>query len=109
MLRSIRAVYARQWPLVAGSQDAEAAYRQGLQRLTEIFLDCVVENIEDRLRMGDRTGALESARILSEESQERWRALLGRNPDAAALVMELADAGLPENGGRFRGLSSSAP
>jgi hypothetical protein len=61
MLHSIRTVYARQWPLIEGNPDAEAAYHHGLGRLTNIFLDCVVENIEDRLRTGNRLGALQSA------------------------------------------------
>ena len=34
----------------------------------DIFLDCVEENIEDRLRTGDRTRALESARLLWAKS-----------------------------------------
>ena len=108
MLRSIRAVYARQWPLVAGSPDAEAAYCRGLQRLTNIFLDCVVENIEDRLRMGDRVRALDSARLLGEESPPRWQALLDRSPDAAGLAKDLADANLREKGGLAMSLNSSA-
>jgi glycosyltransferase involved in cell wall biosynthesis len=91
MLNSIRAVYARQWPLVEGDPEAEAAYHCGLERLTGIFLDCVVENIEDRLRSGERRRALGSARCLMAESPERWNALLARRPDAAALAMELAE------------------
>jgi GT2 family glycosyltransferase len=97
MLRSVRAVYARQWPLVEGSSDAEAAYHGGLRRLTDIFLDCVVENIEDRLRTGDRIRAIESARLLWAESPTRWRVLLDRSPDATALMEELADATPWEN------------
>jgi GT2 family glycosyltransferase len=108
MLRSIRAVYARQWPLVQGSPGAEAAHRHGLQRLTEIFLDCVVENIEDRLRTGDRIRALESARLLAEECPERWQALLGTSTDAAGLAKALADANLREKGGMVGSLNSSA-
>ena len=108
MLRSIRAVYERQWPLVEGSPDAEAAHRHGLQRLTDIFLDCVVENIEDRLRTGDRTRALESARLLREESPERWQALLDRSPDAAGLAKDLADAALRRKAGMVRSLNRSA-
>jgi glycosyltransferase involved in cell wall biosynthesis len=86
MLHSIRTVYARQWPLVEGDPEAEAAYHDGLGRLTDIFLDCVVENIEDRLRTGDRMGALRSARVLRIESPERWWALLDRSVDAAELA-----------------------
>jgi glycosyltransferase involved in cell wall biosynthesis len=78
MLHSIRAVYARQWPLVQGDPIAEAAYHRGLQLLTEIFLDCLVENVEDRLRDGDPEATLRSARLLMAESPSRWLALLQR-------------------------------
>jgi glycosyltransferase involved in cell wall biosynthesis len=88
MLHSIRTVYARQWPLVVGDPNSEAAYHCGLQRLTEIFLDCVVENIEDRLSTNDRTRALRSAELLWAESPERWQTLLARRPDAASLAAE---------------------
>jgi glycosyltransferase involved in cell wall biosynthesis len=84
MLHSIRTVYARQWPLVRGNPDAEAAYHHGLGLLTGIFLDCMVENVEDRLRTGNLASALRSARLLGAESPERWRALLDRRPDVAA-------------------------
>ncbi len=89
MLHSIRAVYARQWALVEGNPEAEAAYHHGLRQLTDIFLDCVVENIEDRLRTGNRLGAIRSARLLKMESSERWRALLERSRAAAELAFEL--------------------
>ena len=55
-------------PTCTYRSDAEAAYHGGIQRLTDIFLDCVVENIEDRLRTGDRTRALKSARLLWTKS-----------------------------------------
>jgi glycosyltransferase involved in cell wall biosynthesis len=90
MLHSIRAVYARQWPLVAGDAAAEAAFHRGLGRLTDIFLDCLVENIEDSLRDSDHERALRSVRLLREESSDRWQSLLGRNPEAATLAAELA-------------------
>jgi glycosyltransferase involved in cell wall biosynthesis len=48
MLRSMRAVYARQWPLVRGDPAAEAAFHRGLAQLTAIFTDCVAENLRDR-------------------------------------------------------------
>lgn len=92
MLTSIRAVYERQWPVVQGSVEGEAAFRRGLSQLTEIFLDCVVENIHDRLRAGDRERALRSASLLKQESADRWRALLsGPDPDARSLA-EAIDA-----------------
>jgi glycosyltransferase involved in cell wall biosynthesis len=90
MLHSIRAVYARQWPLVEGNPYAEAAYHHGLGQLTAIFLDCVVENIEDRLRAGDHPSALRSSRLLRKESPERWQALLDSSLEAAVLAQELA-------------------
>jgi GT2 family glycosyltransferase len=89
MLHSIRAVYARQWPLVKGDPTGETAYHRGLQLLTAIFLDCVVENIEDRLRSGDWTRSLRGARLLKAEDPDRWQAFLGRHPDADALAAEL--------------------
>jgi len=92
MLNGIRTVYARQWPLVAGDPVAEAAYHHGLRQLTEIFLDCVVENIEDRLRSGDRARALRSVRVLRAESPDRMQALLDSSPDVLALHRELAGA-----------------
>lgn len=76
MLQSIRAVYARQWPIVRGDARAEAAFQRGLEGLTEIFLDCLVENVEDRIRSGDLERARRSARLLAEESPQRWQALL---------------------------------
>jgi GT2 family glycosyltransferase len=88
MLHSIRTVYARQWPLIEGDPAAEAAYHYGLQRLTDIFLDCIVENIGDRLRTGNRVAALRSAQLLQAESPGRWQALLGRQPDAAVLLAD---------------------
>jgi glycosyltransferase involved in cell wall biosynthesis len=91
MLHSIRAVYARQWALVEGDPEAEEAYHHGLGRLTDIFLDCVVENIEDRLRTGNRMGALRSARLLRMESPDRWKTLLNKSVDAAVLAAELPE------------------
>jgi GT2 family glycosyltransferase len=91
MLSSIREVYARQWPLVENDPEGEAAYHRGLDLLTAIFLDCVVENIEDRLRTGDRLRALSSARLLRVESPERWHALLERRPEIAELIPEPGD------------------
>jgi hypothetical protein len=58
---------------VAGDPDAEKAFHRGLTLLTGIFLDCLVENIDDRLRDGDRPAALRSARLLAHESPERLR------------------------------------
>jgi glycosyltransferase involved in cell wall biosynthesis len=91
MLQSIRAVYDRQWPIVHGNQEGEAAFHRGLQQLTEIFLDCLIENVEDRLRAGDRTGAIRTARLLASESPRRWHALVASGGAVAgSLVPEVA-------------------
>lgn len=71
MLRSTRAVYARQWPLVQGNPEAEAAYYRGLGKLTEIFRDCLAENLRDRLRAGSTRRALGCAALLATESPQR--------------------------------------
>jgi GT2 family glycosyltransferase len=91
MLHSIHTVYGRQWPLVEGDHAAEAAHRRGLRRQTGIFLDCVVENAEDRLRAGNRMGALRSAWLLRAESPNRWRALLDLRAEIAELAAALRD------------------
>jgi glycosyltransferase involved in cell wall biosynthesis len=67
MLRSVRAVYARQWPLVRGDPAREAAFRRGLAQLTRIFTDCVAENVRDRARAGQWRGALRAASVLARE------------------------------------------
>jgi glycosyltransferase involved in cell wall biosynthesis len=97
MLHSIRTVYARQWPLVRGDARAEAAYHRGLQQLTEIFLDCLVENVEDRLRAGEFERARRSARLLAEESPERWQRLLSRRGSSSTLpeLGEIASGDVP--------------
>jgi glycosyltransferase involved in cell wall biosynthesis len=75
MLNSIRVVYERQRVFIKDDPLLEAAYHRGLTRLTEIFLDCVVENMGDRLRAGDLGGARRSAGFLARESPSRWKAL----------------------------------
>lgn len=71
MLRSIRIVYERQWPVVQGDAAAEEAFRRGLARLTDIFRDCLGENVEDRMRAGEWRRALRSALLLARESPRR--------------------------------------
>ena len=71
MLHSIRSVYERQWPEVQGDAAAEAAFHRGLTQLTEIFRDCLVENVEDRMRAGKWRPALRSALLLARESPRR--------------------------------------
>ena len=91
MLHSIRAVYARQWPLVHGDPEAEAAFRSGLHLLTEIFRDCLVENIQDRIRAGDQPRALHSARVLARESPARLQALQSTDERLASLISGSAE------------------
>ncbi|HEY0369793.1 MAG TPA: glycosyltransferase family A protein, partial [Chthoniobacterales bacterium] len=71
MLRSTRAVYARQWLLVQGDPAAEAAYLRGLNKLTEIFRDCLAENLRDHLRSGNTRRAIACAALLARESPRR--------------------------------------
>jgi glycosyltransferase involved in cell wall biosynthesis len=75
MLFSVRAVYARQQPVVEHDPEALAAWQCGLQRLTDIFVGCLEENVRDRLRLHDLDGAFRSARILAAESPDRWTTL----------------------------------
>jgi glycosyltransferase involved in cell wall biosynthesis len=76
MLDSVRVVYERQRTNVEGDPVATAAFERGLRTLTDLFLECVVENVHDRLRLGDRVGAVRSARLLVEKSPDRWQRLL---------------------------------
>ena len=68
MLRSVRTVYAREWPYVAGNAEAERAHGAGLAKLLPIFRDCLVENVRDRVRAGEWQSALQSAAMLARES-----------------------------------------
>jgi hypothetical protein len=72
MLDSIRAVYERQRPNIEADSSATAAFHRGLGLLTEIFLDCLVENVNDRLRMGEWSAACRYATRLAGESPARW-------------------------------------
>ena len=98
MLHSIRAVYARQWPLVQGDPEGEAAFHRGLHLLTEIFRDCLVENIQDRVDAGDGAAALRAARLLTRESPARLDALRSSDERLGSLLAEIddqfADAGV---------------
>jgi len=78
MLHSIRAVYQRQWRVVQGDPAGEAAYARGLARLTDIFKDCLVENVVDRVRASEWTRAFRSVRLLLTESPERTGTALSR-------------------------------
>ena len=78
MLRSIRTVYERQRPIVAGNAEAEAAFAQGLARLTTIFHDCLAENVVDRVRTRRWKPAGRAAALLARENPGRlFRAMRG--------------------------------
>ncbi|GLC26119.1 glycosyltransferase family A protein [Roseisolibacter agri] len=68
MLHSVRVVYERQRPIVAGDPVLEAAFARGLARLTDIFQRALIENVAVRLAAGDRDAALASARLLEQEN-----------------------------------------
>lgn len=79
MLRSMRAVYARQWPLVRGDPTLEAAFERGRSQLTAIFTDCLAENLRDRARAAQWLRAGRSALLLARERpsqllRELWSA-----------------------------------
>jgi hypothetical protein len=104
MLSSIRVVYERQRPLIAGSEADERAFDKGLAALTSIFIDCVVENLEERLRAGDLAGARSSALVLQREDEARWQDVLDRHGRSLSELL-LADrsagksrAGAPPSG-----------
>jgi glycosyltransferase involved in cell wall biosynthesis len=84
MLRSIRAVYARQWPFVAGDPAGEGAFRRGLAQLEQIFCDCLIENVEDRVRARKWRSAVRSALRLAREAPARLPIALGRAARALA-------------------------
>jgi glycosyltransferase involved in cell wall biosynthesis len=71
MLQSIREVYRREWPYVTGHEPAERAFHRGLAQLTAIFADCLVENLEDRVRAREWRRAARSAAMLARESPRR--------------------------------------
>ena len=78
MLHSIRVVYDRQRDIVRGDPALEAAFQRGLDRLTDIFTDCLVENVEDRVRAHEWRRAARSAALLARESPGRLGGLAGR-------------------------------
>jgi hypothetical protein len=71
MLRSIRVVYERQWPIVQGNAAAEPAFHRGLALLTNIFIDCLAENVEDAVRAGEWEKAIRSWLLLAHEHSQR--------------------------------------
>jgi glycosyltransferase involved in cell wall biosynthesis len=84
MLRSIRAVYARQRPLVLGDPALEHAYARGMTELTRIFRDCLVENVADRVRAHEWARAWRAMSVLAREQPARLVEVarhLGRDRD----------------------------
>jgi glycosyltransferase involved in cell wall biosynthesis len=71
MLRSMRVVYERQWPLVRGDPAAEGAWKRGLAMLTDIFTDCLAENFRDSVRARRWRRALRTALLLASERSTR--------------------------------------
>jgi glycosyltransferase involved in cell wall biosynthesis len=78
MLHSIRVVYDRQREVVRGNPALEAAFRRGLGQLTAIFTDCLVENVEDRMRARQWRRAARSAVLLARENPRRLADLATR-------------------------------
>jgi glycosyltransferase involved in cell wall biosynthesis len=71
MLRSVRAVYQRQWPIVQGDPHDEAAFHRGLALLTNIFVDCLAENVRDAVRARRWRRAARAASLLARERVTR--------------------------------------
>jgi glycosyltransferase involved in cell wall biosynthesis len=78
MLNSIRVVYDRQRDVVRGDPALEAAFQRGLKQLTGIFTDCLVENVEDRLKARQWRRAARAAMLLARESPQRLPRLAKR-------------------------------
>jgi GT2 family glycosyltransferase len=78
MLHSIRVVYDRQREVVRGDPALEAAFQRGLDQLTAIFTDCLVENVEDRLRAHQWRRAARSAVLLARASPRQLARLARR-------------------------------
>jgi hypothetical protein len=78
MLHSIRVVYDRQREVVRGNPVLEAAFRRGLGQLTAIFTDCLVENVEDRMRARQWRRAARSAVLLARENPRQLASLAAR-------------------------------
>ncbi|MFL6278515.1 MAG: hypothetical protein ACJ731_00250, partial [Vicinamibacterales bacterium] len=76
MLRSIRAVYERQRPVVKGVAAGEAAFTRGITQLEAIFKDCLVENVVDGVRVSDWRRATRDALTLLLESPSRFATAL---------------------------------
>jgi glycosyltransferase involved in cell wall biosynthesis len=78
MLHSVRVVYDRQREVVRGDPALEAAFHRGLNQLTAIFTDCLIENVEDRMRAGQWRRAARSAALLARENPRRLADLAAR-------------------------------
>jgi glycosyltransferase involved in cell wall biosynthesis len=78
MLRSVRTVYARQWPHVQGHAALESAFRRGLEQLVVIFQDCLIENVTDAAHAGDWRRVLRTLHVLARERPSRLPEALRR-------------------------------
>ncbi len=74
------------YEVVVVDDGSTQAFERGLRRLIPIFVNCVVENLEDRVRVGDCAGALRSARVLAREDRARSQALVDAGHDGAPLL-----------------------
>ena len=92
MLQSIREVYRREWPYVIGDERAERAFHHGLAQLTAIFADCLVENLEDRVRAREWRRAARSAAMLARESPRRLISAMPRAVRQAYAAVSSADS-----------------
>jgi glycosyltransferase involved in cell wall biosynthesis len=84
MLHSIRVVYDRQREVVRGNPALEAAFERGLRQLTAIFTECLVENVEDRMRARQWRRAARSAVLLARENPRRLAGLAARRLRSAS-------------------------
>jgi glycosyltransferase involved in cell wall biosynthesis len=91
MLRSIRAVYERQRSVVDGDAAGQAAFARGLSQLTEIFRDCLAENLVDRIRAGEWRRSIRTAGMLATESPRRLTAALRQIVAPPPVARNLAD------------------
>jgi GT2 family glycosyltransferase len=68
MLESVRAVYERQWPLVQGHPEGEAAWHAGLRALTEELAECLVQDVKDRWQARSGDAALRATAVVGVET-----------------------------------------
>jgi hypothetical protein len=61
-------VYERQWPLVQGHPEGEAAWHAGLRALTEELLECLVPDVKDRWQARSGDAALRATAVVGVET-----------------------------------------